>query len=578
MLKSVELWADPGLSALAGPLGREAALASSRMRDVEDWITKAELVGVPPDEIEPARRRLVQLSRGSRGAHWQEAEAQIAAKAAAAAAERESQRAKAAARRAAAERLHHAETAGKTEELKSAIVDGLHAGLDVRLLVAARQRLLAIEGRAATSVEHVAARVDPAVAVARPPVRKDELAKKVLRAMKEKDPSALRAALDTAAEAGMQLPGLQAARARLLAMEAALPKPRPAAPAPPTSETVRGSAPVEQQNGLLVRALLPNGMELTVEADPASNGANILTKILPVKDASGKAMTNLRFFIGVDRGGGQIEVRGELELDRPLGAQGLGQKSVLCVRNDLPEASPPTSANGLRIPRAAERAALSGTGTGRAARTPQARMATLWRCVFKAVLEPFPPFEVLEPLLREKRPAVVIGWNAAEDSAVRARCLQSMQAVSASHLVVTGSSAAIPADAGAAESFLRLEADAEFGSEEMERLFEHVRASAGVSPPFLLAVVSRGYLSRRLAFCSRLFLPDDVAFFPAPPFDAQAACKEERRLFENRMLDEARRLRLLGVELKPESVQALDKIAPHWRQLGGDAPKEGLTA
>lgn len=579
-VKSVEIWADPGLSALAGPLGREVAIASSRMRDVEDWIAKAELAGFVPGDIEPARRRLVQLSRASRGAHWQEAEAQAAAKVAAAAAERESQRTKAAERRAAADRLQRAETAGEAEELKSAIIDGLHAGLDVRLLVAARRRLLAIEGRAAASAEPA-----PAPVVDRPLVRKDDLAKEVLRAMKEKDPSALRAALDAAAEAGMQLPGLQVARARLLAMEAerrpgdvAPPKPKPAVHAAPTNQSADGAVPVRQGTGVSLRALLPNGRELKVEADPASNGASVLTQILPIEDASGKAMTDLRFFIGVDRGGGRIKVRQELELDRPLGAQGVGQESVLCVRNDLPEEISPLAANGMRIPQARERAAPPGAGAGRAARTPQARTATLWRCAFKAVVEPFPTFSEVEQLLGEKRPAVVVGWNAAQDSAVRARCLQSMQAVGAFHLVVTGSSEAIPVDGDAAESFLPLDADAEFGSEETERLLEHIRSSAGVSPPFLLAVVSRGYLSRRLAFCSRLFLPEDVAFFPAPPFDPQVACKEERKLFEDRILDEARRLHLLGAELKPESAQALDKLAPQWRKMGGSSPRQQPTA
>ncbi|CAE8654684.1 unnamed protein product [Polarella glacialis] len=62
------------IAAIVGPLGLEAVMASTRMREVEEWISTAEARGLRSEDIAPARRKLAALATQNRGFHWQQAE------------------------------------------------------------------------------------------------------------------------------------------------------------------------------------------------------------------------------------------------------------------------------------------------------------------------------------------------------------------------------------------------------------------------------------------------------------------------------------------------------------------------
>merc|ERR1719316_1366723 len=63
-----------------------------------------------------------------------------------------------------------------------------------------------------------------------------------------------------------------------------------------------------------------------------------------------------------------------------------------------------------------------------------------WQLAFKATVEPFPAFNEVDRLLGggRKGHAVVVGWGAAVDSAVKSRCFPSLKAVGSSKLILTG--------------------------------------------------------------------------------------------------------------------------------------------
>ncbi|CAE7730279.1 unnamed protein product [Symbiodinium sp. CCMP2456] len=70
---------DASMLAIAGPLGREAVLSSTRMRDVEDWISRAEASGLDVEQILPARQHLRSLAKQNPTIHWEKRESQATA-------------------------------------------------------------------------------------------------------------------------------------------------------------------------------------------------------------------------------------------------------------------------------------------------------------------------------------------------------------------------------------------------------------------------------------------------------------------------------------------------------------------
>lgn len=274
----------------------------------------------------------------------------------------------------------------------------------------------------------------------------------------------------------------------------------------------------------------------------------------------------------------------EVDAAQPLAAQGLTAQTLLCVRDDLPVNDGEHERYTRAMRKVSQASAMlrvqGGAALARATTTPrqselEAKFDSVrWRSVFKAVLEPFPPFNVVERLLGGgcAGTRVVVGWNAANDSIVRERCAASQQACGARQLVLTGRrmSGSVTEEA----SFLELDPDGHFGSEEASALIAHM-TSVGIEAPFLLVLVSRGYLSRRLGQCMRVHLPQGVSYFPCPPSDLRAVCKEELPSFSARVFEEVRRLVELGVELKTDSVQALDKLSPEWRSKGSGGSEVG---
>ena len=218
-----------------------------------------------------------------------------------------------------------------------------------------------------------------------------------------------------------------------------------------------------------------------------------------------------------------------------------------------------------------ERRARESLALRQAQQAPAPRLPDLelWREALRAVTEPFPPFSVVEELLGDSRKgeAVVLGWNAGADPSVRRRCQDSLDALSACHLVLTGAPSSSSAPQRR-ESLFAAEPDGHFGSEEIEALLAHIERVASVSRPFTLAVVSCGYVSRRLACCLRRHLPEDVSLLPCPPHDELRTLREEAPIFGPQILNEARRLHLLGAEIRPTSAGALDRLRPSWREPG----------
>jgi len=600
----LQAYDDPAIATLIGPLGREAALGSRRMRDVEAWIQRAEEAGLSPEEIAPAKHRLQQLGQSNKALQWEAEERRRKEQLAAEEQRKKAELARTKERSAAADQLRQAEEGGCVEELKAAIMRGFRAGLDVKMLIRARHRLMEIEGRPKLNPEPPQ----------RPKLRKEDLAKEMLQAMRKKDLVALRTVLDMASSSGVQLPGLQAARSKLVEWEKANPpkapqsEPAPAAKAAPKSEAKHMPRPrqaKERTSGVVgpdgqmpLRVVLPDGRRGWLEVDPAETGAMLLRQVLPLKDRAGRLLTNLRFFLGIDVGvHGKVQCGRELEMDRPLRVQAFQAGTLLCIRNDLPDRAPERvrltcneaamakaaqvsdmmqHAHQLQVMKARGINAIPVPQLGAGPRGPFSDPSSaLWRSALKAVIEPFPPFAVVDRLLGGGRrgAAVVVGWNATGDPVVHGRCQDAMQAVGAVHLVLAGAEGTRPGSLKEGESFVEVDPDGHFGSEEVGALLQHAEQASGVAQPFLLALVSRGYLSRRLALALRRHLPESVSYFPCPPYDLATACCEEVPLFEARIFGEARRLHHLGVELRSESLQALDRLRSGWRELGADAPK-----
>ena len=332
--EDVQPWADPSLLAIAGPLGRQAVLDSRRMRDVEDWIAEAEASGLPSEEIAPARTRLQQLGQASRGSRWQEEEERGKAL-------RLAEKAAADEQAAAAAQIRKAEASGTVEELKAAITRGYHADVDVRILIRARRRLLEVSGTPASE--------PPA---ARPALRKEDVAKTLLKALKSKDPEALREVLDAASAGGVQLVGLQAARAKLEEWQKqpaarnpscrdspsqALPSSSSGAGAGYPSAPPEGSDAAESglvRDGMLrLRVALPDGRRGWLRMDPVEHGVAVLRHLLPLKDRAGNVLRDLSFFLAEEAADGEVLLRKVLEHDRPLCEQGFHAGTLLCVRS-----------------------------------------------------------------------------------------------------------------------------------------------------------------------------------------------------------------------------------------------------
>eukprot|EP00913_Durusdinium_trenchii_P021144 g19867.t1 len=184
------------LAALVGPLGREAwafgwaiafeygvlvpcqaALSSARMREVEEWIWKAEAEGLAPEEIIPARQRLKMLAQENRSIHWKREEEKDEKRKAQAL---ELLKAEELLRKVVAEvatskkEICENGEAGPTDEqvaakLKDTIVQAYNAGADAKLLISARHKLKLLEPEPVTS--------EP---------KQRSFAKEMIQAMKEK--------------------------------------------------------------------------------------------------------------------------------------------------------------------------------------------------------------------------------------------------------------------------------------------------------------------------------------------------------------------------------------------------------
>lgn len=191
---------DASMLAIAGPLGREAVLSSTRMRDVEDWISRAEASGLDVEQILPARQHLRSLAKQNPTIHWEKRESQATAELVDGTKAGEAE-----ARLQAAEQQVNLLLSDKSslsaagnkamqdaaEQLKEAIGEGYSAGVDLKQLITSRRLLNQLQPK----VKQVE------------PETKQALAKAMLQAMKEKDAVKLGRVLDAAAEAEVKLPG-----------------------------------------------------------------------------------------------------------------------------------------------------------------------------------------------------------------------------------------------------------------------------------------------------------------------------------------------------------------------------------
>jgi len=402
------------------------------------------------------------------------------------------------------------------------------------------------------------------------------------------------------------LPSVRIARAKLAEWEKARPPKLEApvaqvnvVPQPEPSPTPKRLALPESSSGLVgddgrlhLRVVLPDGRRGWLDLDPMESGVSALSHLLPLHDRDGQVMRELRLYFGEDTGEGNVRCQCELEMDRALSLQGLRAGILLCVRND----SPLDDQVGMDYAQERCRAKLAQVmEAGRALHRASRRRAVLqqtqlgfgkqeftvlgasdatsnvWHKLLRAVTEPFPPFEAVERLLSGESVAknvVIVGWGGIRDEAIRDRCAESSQAIAACHVVLTGEEDARfrSQQSSSGESCFAAETDGHFGSLEAEALVNHIDEKTAGSRPLTLALVSRGYLSRRLALHIRRHLPEGMELLPCPPNDHAgiAGLQEEAGLFREEICNEARRLHLLGEELAPEALAALDALRPGW--------------
>eukprot|EP00435_Cladocopium_sp_Y103_P023277 s493_g5.t1 len=319
---------EESISALSGPLGREAALSSQRMREVEEWIWKAEAAGLGNEEILPARQRLRDLAGTNRSIHWKREE------------EREAkQKAESVQMSEAQEKLESvmievegflkrrdagALPGGQVElqtKLKDAITEAYHAKVNVQLLISARHKVL--------KLGEVDAQRPPKTVTTTPRLGPDtgstkrSLAKEMLQAMKEKDASALRRVLEDALQQGVQLQGLEVARKKLAEWDTA-------------ASTVSRPAPRHLQP---LRIILPDGRRGWLKVDLQWPGRSIMS-CLPEE-----VVKSTHFTLAHETGHrGQVIVEEQLlDLDRPLSEQPefFTEGAALACRTSLPLTEPP---------------------------------------------------------------------------------------------------------------------------------------------------------------------------------------------------------------------------------------------
>jgi len=516
--------------AITGPLGREAVLESTRMREIEEWIWKAEAENLSAEQIHPARRRLALLAKQDPRIHWEQREDMVTRQPEEESASSQAQRRLKLAEQQADLALHGTrETGGggyamrpnAIEQLKDAITECYNTGVDVKHLLSARRRLQELT-------------VDVPSKPLQPPKAKHSFAKDMLEAMKEKDPAKLQRVLDAAAEADVQLPGLEAARRKLAEW-------KPAARVPErTSSQVR------------LRIILPDGRRGWLPVDANREGNQVLAS-LPHKEGHPVNPGELHFCLGfeaVSKGPITLDEEVEFALDRRLCDQPkfLAEGATLCVcpgrgrtRRENPQAQAPDD-------------------------SAQNPTNPLWQSVMRAISEPFPTFVKVERILEESSgwPAVVLAWGGADDAGVAARCAEAVQAVGACRLLLSGHKAAAEAPSLGIPSSCMAMAETSFGSAQVLRVVAEIEA-AGIQRPFLLVLVCRGYLSRRLVLSFRQHLPEDVSLFPCPPAQLSQACAEEVPFFKSRIFEEARLLHSEGVQFTARCLQALDRLQPSWR-------------
>ncbi|CAJ1334340.1 unnamed protein product [Effrenium voratum] len=346
--------------------------------------------------------------------------------------------------------------------------------VDVKQLISARQKLLRASG------------VTPPPAIARGAETRS-LAKDMLQAMKARDVEKLRATLDAAAAADLQLQGLEAIRRKLATWK-----------------------PDKREPQTRLRIILPDGRRGWLPVEPEWLGSAVLSCVQEGDEYRLGREASTRGAVTV------LEQR--LQLDRPLCEQPefLEEGATLCICQ-------------------------------RSAPEPPAASAE-WEEVVKGISEPMPSFTKVQRLLGYGQ-AVVLAWGDVED-----RCGQVIEAVGACRLILAGQQEAswrprLPFTA------MALDVDALVTGEVVSSILAQIEA--WVQRPFLLVLVSRAYLSRRLAHSFRQHLPQDIALLPCPP-DLKTACAEVPE-FGNRFLEEARRLQAEGLHLTQSCLDALER-------------------
>ncbi|CAE7897286.1 unnamed protein product [Symbiodinium sp. KB8] len=505
---------DASMLAIAGPLGREAVLSSTRMRDVEDWISRAEASGLDVEQILPARQHLRSLAKQNPTIHWEKRESQATAELVDGTKAGEAE-----ARLQAAEQQVNLLLSDKSslsaagnkamqdaaEQLKEAIGEGYSAGVDLKQLITSRRLLNQLQPK----VKQVE------------PETKQALAKAMLQAMKEKDAVKLGRVLDAAAEAEVKLPGLEAARKKLAEWRTSSPE--------DSEERSGRTAEVR------LRIILPDGRRGWLPVDPEDHGSKVLSSLPQEVTASG----DMHFFLGLEASPkGAVTLREEVvfSFDRKVGDQPefLAQGAALCVCPGRHRSSFESGEDRRSDP-----------------------TSPLWQSVMRAVSEPFPTFAKVEKLLEDTSgwPAVVLAWGGLEDLSVAERSPEAVQAVGACRVIFTGKveTAVLPSLSVPTTSVII--DDARASSTDIARILGEIEAG-GVQRPLLLVVVCRAFLSRRLLQSLRQHLPQDVMLFPCPPATLMRACMEEVPVFESQILEEASRLRSEGVVRLTERCQA----------------------
>lgn len=481
------------LAALVGPLGREAALSSARMREVEEWIWKAEAEGLAPEEIIPARQRLKMLAQENRSIHWKREEEKDEKRKAQAL---ELLKAEELLRKVVAEvatskkEICENGEAGPTDEqvaakLKDTIVQAYNAGADAKLLISARHKLKLLEPEPVTS--------EP---------KQRSFAKEMIQAMKEKNVDALQCIIDDALKQGVQLQGLEAARRKLAEWGA---KPLDAAKrTPTTSSTVQ------------LRIVLPDGRRGWLPVDRLWTGSVVLSSLPIQEDRS-----SLHFCLAQE-----TTLRGAVEFLE----QSLSLERTLAEQPEFLE-------------------------KGAALACRRLSEAALWEDVMKGLAEPFPSFVQVQKLLGH--PAVVLAWDV-----VNQRCTEAIELVGARCLVVAAPQAAPiglkDLKVSVPMSCVDVDTDGLVDRHQVASIVQHIKALEVASPPILLVLLCRAYLSRRLVLSFR-DLPEDIILLPCPP-DAKSAVAEEVPTYAAQCFEEARRLRDEGVHLPQSCLRALERL------------------